>query len=498
MLVHQLTSVRLPDVDEDGLVGVVSTAEQLTRWATAAQLAATSELARRRDDLRFVEDDIAAELQLSRAAAAARLAAALRLDQFPALAAGLAAGQLDLPKAQAIAEAVAVLDPATAERVTAEAVERAGRQTVGQLRAWLRREVLDADPDAAQKRHAEAVAGRRVVLTPLSDGMAELWALLPADEAARVYATLDAYARAAATTGHTSTGIHTPSTATGTPSRPPSTTTATPNTTAGHPATGAAADPPHTGHPATGHPATEDLPPGGPVADGPATGGPDSADPDAAHGSEDRPMGRSHTTTTRPTSAPSTDADHYTGDGCAGGTSGGCSVDHRRADALVDLLTGHARPPIAKVHVLIPLATLIGAAEHPGEIAGLGPIPAQMARQLAADGVWRWLAHTDEGTITAAGQRSYRPSPALAELIRGRDVTCRFPGCRQPAHRCDLDHTIPYPTGPTAAGNLAALCRHHHRAKHEGGWTAHQHPNADLTWTSPTGRTYTTSPPEAA
>jgi hypothetical protein len=118
-----------------------------------------------------------------------------------------------------------------------------------------------------------------------------------------------------------------------------------------------------------------------------------------------------------------------------------------------------------------------------------------MARQLAADGVWRWLAHTGEGAIAAAGQRSYRPSPALAELVRGRDVTCRFPGCRQPAYRCDLDHTTPYPTGPTAAGNLAALCRHHHLAKHHGGWSVRQHPNADLAWTSPTGRTYTTSPP---
>jgi Domain of unknown function (DUF222) len=165
-LAQQLAGVRLAEVDEDGLVGLVSVAEQLARWATAAQLAATGELARRREDLRFVEDDIAAELRLSRAAAAARLWLALALARLPAVAAALAAGELDLAKATAIAEAVAVLDPGTAEEVTAEAVGRAGWQTVGQLRAWLRREVLDADPDAAQKRHAEARAQRRVVVTP--------------------------------------------------------------------------------------------------------------------------------------------------------------------------------------------------------------------------------------------------------------------------------------------------------------------------------------------
>jgi hypothetical protein len=106
----------------------------------------------------------------------------------------------------------------------------------------------------------------------------------------------------------------------------------------------------------------------------------------------------------------------------------------------------------------------------------------------------RWLATAPAGTITDAGRRSYRPPAALADLIRGRDHTCRFPGCRQPAHRCDLDHVIPHPTGPTTPDNLITLCRHHHRLKHTTTWTVHQHPTADLTWTSPTGRTYTTHP----
>ena len=43
----------------------------------------------------------------------------------------------------------------------------------------------------------------------------------------------------------------------------------------------------------------------------------------------------------------------------------------------------------------------------------------------------------------------YRPSAALAELVRCRDLTCRFPGCDAPAQVCDIDHTIPHPLGPT-------------------------------------------------
>ena len=55
------------------------------------------------------------------------------------------------------------------------------------------------------------------------------------------------------------------------------------------------------------------------------------------------------------------------------------------------------------------------------------------------------------------------PSTALADFVRCRDLTCRFPGCDHPAIDCDLDHTIPYAQGgPTHAGNLKCYCRTHH------------------------------------
>lgn len=152
-------------------------------------------------------------------------------------------------------------------------------------------------------------------------------------------------------------------------------------------------------------------------------------------------------------------------------------------------------PERAEVRVTVPAATALGLADQPGELAGYGPVPASMARRLAVQATWRRVA-TDPGTgvVVEVGRTAYTPSAALADLVRARDGTCRFPGCRQPAHRCDLGHLMPYSHGPTAPGDLAALCRHHHRLKHLTSWRVTVDDEATLTWTSPTGRRYVTAP----
>lgn len=92
----------------------------------------------------------------------------------------------------------------------------------------------------------------------------------------------------------------------------------------------------------------------------------------------------------------------------------------------------------------------------------------------------------------------YRPSAALDEFIRLRDMTCRFPNCDRPAERCDIDHAIPWPNGPTHPSNLRLLCRKHHLLKTfwtgDGGWSDQQSPDGTIVWTSPTGKTYATRP----
>jgi len=90
----------------------------------------------------------------------------------------------------------------------------------------------------------------------------------------------------------------------------------------------------------------------------------------------------------------------------------------------------------------------------------------------------------------------YRPSTALDRFLRARDRRCRFPGCRRPVAKGELDHRIRYPDGPTAATNLAGFCVAHHRGKHQApGWEHHLAPDGTLTVTTPTGLTATTEPP---
>ncbi|MEI7718070.1 MAG: HNH endonuclease signature motif containing protein, partial [Mycobacterium sp.] len=101
------------------------------------------------------------------------------------------------------------------------------------------------------------------------------------------------------------------------------------------------------------------------------------------------------------------------------------------------------------------------------------------------------LTLPDEGP-----QPGYRPSAALAEFIRWRDLTCRWPGCD--AVVCDIDHTVPYPAGSTRPANLKLYCRMHHLVKtfYAGlrGWREYQSAGGTVTFTAPTGHQYMTQP----
>lgn len=91
-------------------------------------------------------------------------------------------------------------------------------------------------------------------------------------------------------------------------------------------------------------------------------------------------------------------------------------------------------------------------------------------------------------TNLTVGADVYRPSAKLAEQLVLRDRVCRFPGCRHPARRCDLDHRVSFAEGgPTTAENLDTLCRFHHRLKTFTGWRAVREPGNRLTWTTPLG-----------
>jgi hypothetical protein len=128
---------------------------------------------------------------------------------------------------------------------------------------------------------------------------------------------------------------------------------------------------------------------------------------------------------------------------------------------------------------------------RPGVLLGGAVVPAPVVALAAMHAAIRTLIHPGQ----APPEPRYRPSKALAEFIRCRDQTCRFPGCTKPATITDIDHTVPYPWGPTAASNLACLCREHHLMKtFWPGWSNQQYPDGTIVWTDPDGNTITTQP----
>jgi hypothetical protein len=83
------------------------------------------------------------------------------------------------------------------------------------------------------------------------------------------------------------------------------------------------------------------------------------------------------------------------------------------------------------------------------------------------------------------------PSDAMRRFLRLRDRTCVGPGCHVPARRCDLEHRIPWPQGPTSPANVSPVSRHCHRAK-QAGWRYTRHPDGSTTWhPADSRRTYT-------
>jgi hypothetical protein len=161
-----------------------------------------------------------------------------------------------------------------------------------------------------------------------------------------------------------------------------------------------------------------------------------------------------------------------------------CSADprtkaQRRADALSALAAratamvcacGSPDCPAAKqgaafgdvvIHVLADAATVSGDSTAPGYVPGFGGLSAEAVRQLTTSAKLRPVVHPKD----CAPEPRYRPSAALADFIRCRDLTCRFPGCDRPAEYADIDHTVPWPLGPTHPSNLKLLCRIHHLLK---------------------------------
>lgn len=181
------------------------------------------------------------------------------------------------------------------------------------------------------------------------------------------------------------------------------------------------------------------------------------------------------------------------------------TMDMRRADALIAICTDalsdkeknrtpHRRP--FTVNVTVDLPTLLGLKENPGELAGYGPIPASVAREIASNAKWRrFITDPHTGNLLDFGRETYEPPQALVDFLIARDRTCRFPGCRRAAHLSDIDHAQSWESGGnTSPENLGALCRRHHRLKTHSGWKIESFSDGSATWTSPHGKKFFTPP----
>lgn len=336
--------------------------------------------------------EVAAAMRLATSTAATRLEVAAALAPTAALAAtgeALAAGRISYLQAAALVEETVVLEPSDRREVETRVLARAERLTVGQLRTAARREVKRLGPCDDELRHRRAVRERRVTYRPGEDGMGEIWALLPADDAQALMELLNAMAE-------------------------------------------------------------------------------------------------------RDRQVPGPDGQPRTFDQC-------------RADALArlarigltdpDLPTRQgARPAI---NVTVALSTLLSCDQQPGQLDGYGPIPASMARRIAADpsGTWRRLIVDEWGRLLDYGRTTYRPPADLRDFVVGRDRQCVFPGCTRQAREADLDHHLDWDYGgQTEPQNLGPLCPYHHRIKHEAGWVVTRWPNGYVLWRSPAGRTYVRDP----
>ncbi len=435
-------------LSDDELTGVLCAWRRLGSWAAAGQFTAVSELAARRAAeaaelgqdlgraLLAAEAELACALTLTQRGAQTLLDRAGDLARLPGTAAALAAGVIDEFRARVIADQLADLDVAAARRVEVKLLERAGAQTSGQLRAACVRAVFAADPGAVRRRRERAQREARVETWQEPSGTASIAGrdLPPADVLAadkRIDALARRLKKAGADAGldQLRAGVYV-SLLTGAPLERLLTCAASSGTAENTAAATAGTSPPeHPGaEPASGPgPAPDPAPdpqsasgpgPGLAQDSGPALGpqppsgpGPGLAqDSGPAHGSGPAPDPGSD-----PQPAPDRGPAPDPGPGSGAGPDPGLAHDSAPAPGGgPDLGSGQGPEPVCgprpafgaggwldgqpglvgRINLTLPLATLLGSAEVPGEVGGFGPVDAPTARQLAGwaagDPATRW------------------------------------------------------------------------------------------------------------
>ncbi len=186
----------------------------------------------------------------------------------------------------------------------------------------------------------------------------------------------------------------------------------------------------------------------------------------------------------------------------------GTSARNGRAVLETEYESGSAEPPWARIRDVDALglvcetalagsaATLKGGeryqvvvhreADGRNRLADGPALAPETADRLACDAAAVEVVEED-GSPLSVGRRRRTVPAAIRRALEVRDQGCRFPGCNNRA-RTDAHHICHWSAGgETSVANLVLLCRRHHRALHEGGFTLTRDADGTLRFRSPRG-----------
>ncbi|MGH3916492.1 MAG: DUF222 domain-containing protein [Pseudonocardiaceae bacterium] len=346
----------------------------------------------------FSADEVRAALGLTRRAAEAQFWLAHDLvTRLPQVHAAMDGGVLDEPRARIFSEWSTELSPEQAQAVCAGLLPRAPELTTGQLIEQIKKLAIAADPDWARRRYEQAVADRKVVGRRNPDGSANLSGYnLPLERVAAASGHIDTLAKAAKRAGDSRLLDHiradlflgmTDGTYTGLDDAAIIellTTASTDQSDRDEDTDGRSDDNgPEDKGPEDNGPDSE-----GPNDKGPNSTGPNNCGPDNAEAADNGPAG----------------------DGEAGNERGG----ECRFPAPGRPSTSSAPAPLgAGLELRVRLSTLLGHDRYPAELAGWGPLHAELARELIASlggARWRFALTDEQGQLTHCGITRARPT----------------------------------------------------------------------------------------
>ncbi|MFT4215992.1 MAG: DUF222 domain-containing protein [Micropruina sp.] len=174
------------------------------------------------------------------------------------------------------------------------------------------------------------------------------------------------------------------------------------------------------------------------------------------------------------------------------------------ADTLTARVTGKETATDIEVEIQLVITdeALLGDSDIPARLNGYGPIPAPIARGLAAEAVGKhqaWLrrlyVRPDQGRLIAMESTRRHFPKGMKAFIEARDEVCRTPWCGAPIRH--TDHVTPvHAGGITSLTNGQGLCEQCNQIKEHPGWRHVVEPDGTVIVRTPTGHRHQSRPPD--